>query len=132
MYLSIPPPSHYSSALKCFSQCIRAQETWLKFTGLLLYWIKGMFLSCLTWSTWIFTAQMFGLLKLKERKPATWLCLSWVSTTETGAKNNQTECRMRSRTGLQQLAGLCDNLRVSLCLTSDGTLRELAELGKVR
>lgn len=75
MYLSVTPPSHYSSALKCFSQCVRAQETWLQFTGLLLYWIKGMFLSCLTWSTWIFTAPMFELLKLKERKPAS----CWVS-----------------------------------------------------
>lgn len=93
-----------------------------------------MFLSCLTWSTWIFTAQMFGLLKLKERKPAT-CCVDHESPRlkeDTGAENNQTECRMRSRTGLQQLAGLYDNLRVSLCLTSDGTLRELAELDKVR
>lgn len=50
----------------------------------------------------------------------------------TRAENNQTECRERSRPGLQQLAGLCDYLRCSLRLTSDGTPRELAELDGIR
>lgn len=50
----------------------------------------------------------------------------------TSAENNQIECRERSRTGLQQLTGLCDNLRGSLYLTSDGTQRELAELDGIR
>lgn len=76
----------------------------------------------------------FLTFKMKERKSAT-CCVDHESPQlkeDIEPKNNQTECRERSRTGLQQLAGLCDNLRGLLCLTSDGTLRELAELDGVR
>lgn len=66
------------------------------------------------------------------RKASISLCESPRLKEGTRAQNNQTECRERSRTGLQQLAGLCDNLRGSLCLTSDGTPRELAELAGIR